>query len=486
MKFIIAILCIWSANISFAQSWTQLGTGIHGLNHGSQIYALCTDRMNNIYAAGTLADDSLRMNVFKWDGADWQELGGASGALNNSAPITTVFADTSGNVFTAVRIDSLYPRGLWTVMKWDGSAWSQLGIGTSALYAHGGLSSIIMDRTGNLYAAGGYQDSSTGGYYVAKWDGTSWTELGTGAARLHANSYINSLAIDTFGNIYAAGDFTDGATDTAGNLYVAKWDGTHWTEMGSGITPAISYDLHIFSLTADPSGNIYAAGYFWNDSNKCFVAKWDGSSWNELGSGSHALKANDAIMTTCMDIHGNLYCAGYFTDSTSPLSGQNYVAKWDGATWTNMGNDFHSIPSSDKFIGALCGDADGNLYAGGDFVDTTVLVYADTVLFPWDSLPYHPVYVAKYSRPTSVSHLHGDDEITAFPNPVHSTINVRINSAALIAEDRAYFLYDVTGKCVRTGKMQTTITKINVEDLPEGIYFLQLENHPTAYRMVKQ
>jgi hypothetical protein len=55
---------------------------------------------------------------------------------------------------------------------------------------------------------------------VAKWNGTTWTELGTGSNALDPNSYIISIAIDTADNVYAGGYFTDGF----GFYYVAEYD----------------------------------------------------------------------------------------------------------------------------------------------------------------------------------------------------------------------------------------------------------------------
>ena len=72
---------------------------------------------------------------------------------------------------------------------------------------------MTRDQFGNLYAAGGFTDS-TGKQYVAKYNGSSWSELGA----LNANSDINIILSDASG-IFAAGFFTDSASD----YYVAHY-----------------------------------------------------------------------------------------------------------------------------------------------------------------------------------------------------------------------------------------------------------------------
>ena len=62
-----------------------------------------------------------------------------------------------------------------------------------------------------------------------------------------------------------------------------------------------------------------------NSSGHPYVAKYNGSSWSELG-GANSLGANSAIYAINSDHISNIYVAGYFTNS----SGKEYVAKFDG------------------------------------------------------------------------------------------------------------------------------------------------------------
>ena len=86
----------------------------------------------------------------------------------------------------------------------------------------------------------------------------------------------------------------------------------------------LSANGSIYALCSDSAGNIYDAGDFTNDSGNWYVAKWNGSDWSELG-GMNGLAANGEIFSVCSDDFGNIYAAGWFTNS----SGNGYVAKYD-------------------------------------------------------------------------------------------------------------------------------------------------------------
>src|SRR6185295_12685799 len=65
-----------------------------------------------------------------------------------------------------------------------------------------------------------------------------------------------------------------------------------WSQLG--VVNGVVADSYISSVCSDASGNIYAAGQFTNSSGKKYVAKYNGSSWSELG-GLNGLAPNNWI-----------------------------------------------------------------------------------------------------------------------------------------------------------------------------------------------
>jgi hypothetical protein len=498
-------LFILSYNISDAQTWSKLGTGISGLNavgNGGP-NNMCVDKNGNVYVAGWDWDMSLDSNyqyanVYKWDGTAWSELGSGINALNSyvgfgGAHIGSLCVDSNSNVYVCAGDDT----GATYIAKWNGISWTSLG-GTTPFLQYEPMA-MCSDKNGALYVV---CDSFDTVFHVRleKWDGISWTVVDTGSSPFHINNHINTMFIDTMNNIFIGGTFTDGATYGTGNVCVAKWNGISWSEVGAGIAPQYMNDIEIFALLPDTSGNLYAAGNFRNSSNKCYVAKWDGTTWSELGTGASAMNANDAIFSLCWDPGGNLYAGGAFNDTTLAITvtlpndteviHPSYVAKWNGTGWSQLAPN--SL-NANNWIMSLSSDLSGNIYSVGNFTDTSITHFdlSDTIsISPLliDTVYTHPYYVAKYNNPAlSVTSLQSATGINVYPNPTRNIINISTNNVSNDLTGTAYVLYDCQGKLCHSGKLNGAVTSIDVIDVAPGVYILSFSNKGLGtYRIVKQ
>src|SRR5262249_13388147 len=104
----------------------------------------------------------------------------------------------------------------------------------------------------------------------------NWVSMG---AMPGADGVINAILRDpNSGTLYVGGSFNVIGTAIAGS--VAKWDGTNWSSLGSGVGGSVR------ALALDSAGNLYAGGAFTNIGLQATnVAKWNGSSWSALGNG---------------------------------------------------------------------------------------------------------------------------------------------------------------------------------------------------------
>jgi hypothetical protein len=96
---------------------------------------------------------------------------------------------------------------------------------------------------------------------IAKWNGTSWSALGSGM-----DGSVHALAVSGT-DVYAGGLFT-----TAGGVNasrIAKWSGTSWSALGSGMDAKVS-------VLAVNSTELYAGGSFTTAGEKPseFIAQW--------------------------------------------------------------------------------------------------------------------------------------------------------------------------------------------------------------------
>jgi hypothetical protein len=197
----------------------------------------------------------------------------------------------------------------------------------------------------------------------------AWVELGTGPHALNANYSIFALLSDPSGRIYAAGGFTDSATYISGSAYVAVWIDTAWLTLGGDSTGALNANNSIYCLTRDAlSGSIYATGNFTDGNGRQYVAKWDGGGWSEVGVDTAGLNATGPIYALTTDLAGNVYAAGSFTDLPFGY-GYYYVAEWNGH-WSELGLDTTGGLRADSSIYALATGKHGSIYAAGAFTDS--------------------------------------------------------------------------------------------------------------------
>jgi PKD repeat protein len=318
--------------------WSALGSGV---NHTVKALALGG---TNLYAGGefTTAGGVTANYIARWNGSGWRPMPasgeGISGDLDAyHAVVALAWAGTN-----------LYAGGDFTVAggvvanhvaKWDGTEWSGLGSGTNGGNANGPVSAVAWDGT-NLYA-GGYFRTAGGvaANYIAKWDGSEWSALGTGL-----DDCVNDLTCGG-GNLYAGGAFT-----TAGGVsasYIAKWNGSEWSALGAGLEDGVS-------AMAWDGANLYVGGWFTSAGGvpANHIAKWDGKEWSALGTGLNGLVYALAWDGT------NLYAGGDFT--TAGDAAVNHIAQWDGSRWTALGTGV------DGLVNALAWNGT-NLYVGGQF-----------------------------------------------------------------------------------------------------------------------
>jgi len=171
--------------------------------------------------------------------------------------------------------------------------------------------------------------------------------------------------------------------------YVAKWDGTNWSALGSSGAGGGSLNGTVHALAVSGS-DLYVGGSFTNVNNNGTVlwaadriAKWDGTNWSALGSnGGGNGSLNDWV--NALTVNGSdLYVGGRFTDvnnNGTALGAADYVAKWDGTNWSALGSNGGGNGSLNLYVRALAVSG-SDLYVGGDFTNVnnngTVLTAAD-------------------------------------------------------------------------------------------------------------
>jgi hypothetical protein len=291
----------------------------------------------------------------------WQEVGigsSANGGISmddTNSWLPSVASGANGTIY--ITWASYYGTGLEIyVRRWNGVSWEEAGAGSAS---GGGISnnssvsyrpSITITPAGTPYVAWDDEINESEEIYVRRWNGSSWEEVGSGSAsdggvsNTAGESKRPSLSAAPDGTVYLAWDET---VDNNREIYVRRWDGTSWQEVGSGSasgggvsnTPTHSSDP---SLVVAPNGTPYVA---WHEDpgfsgGDIYVRRWNGSSWEEVGLGSASsggINQNDSRAlrpSLAIGPDGIPYVAW---DDTGGGGTSIYIRRWDGNNWVEVG-----------------------------------------------------------------------------------------------------------------------------------------------------
>ena len=176
----------------------------------------------------------------------------------------------------------------WSIARWDGSTWSALTSDrTGPIYALG----VFKNGSGPaLYAGGlafGIETPEGPAISLGRWDGTAWSPVGSNGPC--GNVYAFAVYDDGTGPaLYVGGDFDIFCSGEAAHG-IAKWNGTTWSEVGGGVDlysgPAAVYALAVYDDGTGPA--FYAGGQFSEagDVTAYNIARWDGVAWSDLDVG---------------------------------------------------------------------------------------------------------------------------------------------------------------------------------------------------------
>jgi HYR domain-containing protein/beta-propeller uncharacterized protein DUF5122 len=342
-------------------SWSALGSGMSGSVVSMQVFDDGSGAGAELVAGGLFASSGNMQlgNLARWNGASWTPL--ASG-LNDEVFALGTFDDGGG--------PALYAGGSFThagrepvafLGRWDGTSWSTVGGGPN-----GSVRSFLTYDDGGgpaLYVGGTF--TSVGGTpanRIARWDGASWSALGTGLG----SGSVQSMAVFDDGGgpaLYVSGNFTQAGGALANR--VARWDGVSWSSLGSGAANGTNNEVRALAVFDDGSGPVlYAGGVFSTAGGApaLNVARWNGTSWAPLVNGT-----GNVVSALAAFDDGNgpaLYVGGQFSNASGvPASG---IARWDGASWAALGN------GQGGGVSALLVLDDGGgpaLVAGGSLLD---------------------------------------------------------------------------------------------------------------------
>jgi len=152
--------------------------------------------------------------------------------------------------------------------------------------------------------------------------------------------------------LFAGGNFShSGSMPMQG---VGRWDGTSWSQVGSGLGSAPSYyvkSLAVLDMGLGPA--LYATGNF-TEAGSAGITRWDGSAWQPLGLGSGVYSRNMTV----------------FDDGGGPAlftSTETEVRRWRNGAWTTIATIDPPDSQVMRPLAVYSGAGAPELYMGGRF-----------------------------------------------------------------------------------------------------------------------
>ena len=272
------------------------------------------------------------------------------------------------------------------IQRWTGTTWEFLGPTRFDTNPYAATSA----PDGTIYAVGAFGTTPDGiASGVAAFDGTAWHPVGGGITEPRfgptATGYDAEVGPD--GRLYVGGDFARaGGVEVAG---FAAWDGTAWDPLGAGVAQFISPPFLplIRNVTFAPDGTLYVGVTTYtsevlSDPGPALVLKWDGVSWSQVGD----IDRLGSVLDLLLGSDGTLYAAGQFFDGdlTEPTGDQYGVLAYDGVDWERIDADLVAD------LGPIA------VYSMTELPDGRILasVVADpaptTPMYAWDGTSWSP------------------------------------------------------------------------------------------------
>ncbi len=300
-----------SIDTTMNERWLFLDTTAHGRG-----YAIALDSVDGVYAAGMIYGQATDIRVIKYD--------------------------TLGSI-----------------------RWRYVYDGPAASYDD--PADIVADRWCNIYV-GGYStgDTTSTDYTIIKLDSAGnekWVYRYDGP--LHARDEITSLAVDTFGNIYACGSSGGDGWDLCA-VSIDSGGNERWIYRLDGATPG-GNDFGM-DIVVDSIGSTYISGVCLDDSVGMFtVVKLDTAGqelWCYKTHGPIGFDGGSALRIA-IDASGGIYAAGSFRNYEyhGQIAAVKLTATGD-TVWTYFYPHMPVSPYSDA-TRDLAVDALGNAYLTG-------------------------------------------------------------------------------------------------------------------------
>lgn len=268
-----------------------VGVGNPGISNGSPNFiSLAIDGNGNLYVAYEDETWQYEGHVKRYDGNGWMDLGGWQGFSTTGAAYVSLAFDSSNIPYVAYKENV---NNKTVVKKYDSNSDSFVAVGDEGFSAGevNYVSLAIHDTT--PYVA--YADWGNSGFAtVMKYNGSAWENVGSAGFSGYRADFV-SLALDSSGNPYVA--YQD-YRDTDYKATVMAFDGSAWNTVGSaGFSGNDARQINLKMHGDTPYVSYSEQGL------QIKLMRYESSTWQSIDTGTFS--PGSSTVSLALDSSGN-------------------------------------------------------------------------------------------------------------------------------------------------------------------------------------
>ena len=339
--------------------WSPVGGPVQGLLKIAQPYPNMTlgadgQPLESFAAQPSVTNSLTDLYVRRFDGANWQNVGGSLSGFNGAGVQSSVYCsaittDASSNpvVIWQELTDASFTNYSYYARRFNAATgnWDALGPDGGKLpdFSYGACErspAVLVDSSGRVVIA----YSAVSGLLVKRFDGTNWVGLGPDGGNLGRPDFQGfSMALGADGNPVLVGN------EQNGFAFVKRFNGSTWDNVGPHGGKLRSAGLRVSkpTLILDAFGNPLVSGVVgvpYGDSvttQDVTVFRYSSADWQELGprtAGYGVAFGYEAAIA--LDADGNPVLA-YLG---AVVNGYNlYVKRFINSSWQGVGSDSGAV-----------------------------------------------------------------------------------------------------------------------------------------------
>lgn len=444
------LLCFISFSIN-AQQWANVGTA--GFSAGATSNPVLAVDGATPYMAYIDSAVSNKATVMKYDGTSWILVGNQGFSPVGMKNLDIAIHPVTGEPHVAMQSIGITSI---TVMKYNGTAWVML----DTVISNAANPSIAFHRTNSqIYLAYDYDEfippisfSIVG--KLTRFNGSTWIDEGTYGD--HGSQVPletkPSLAFDAFSS-YPHVAYGGSWEEVSVRYHPTS---SNWFYKGSA---GFAGNTKYVSLTLGDTVGVFVHVAFQdgNTSNKTTAMQYQGNTLGWVTLGTAGFSAGSASYQDIVVDNARIPYVAYKDGGNSDKA---TVMKYDGTAWAPLGTAGFSAGTANYTTLVL---SSNSLYIGFQ-----------------DGANGNKTTVMKYDLATGLQEIEALNKlITIYPNPVSNVLTVQTEEQV-----NGITILTIDGKVVKSSDAVT----ISVEELPQGVYFLQIDTEKgQAYkRFVKE